>query len=212
MIASLFGKPERMIENSFVIRNLPDGNPKNLKILEIGGCQSTLSFSLARKGYEMVVIDVNYYPFTHRNLKSIQGNITEIDLAIEYFDCVLIVSVIEHIGLGWYGDSIRSDGDLITLQKAANAVKDQGSIIITTPIASTYSEIASRTRVYDSESLDTLAALSGLYIHTAEYYAPMKQVGRYSWGYKRINRDYILKGTYLNIHPYCTACLILKKQ
>lgn len=108
--ARFFGAPERTIECSFVTRNLPKRT--NMKILELGCGESLLSYRFARMRFEVWAIDVNPYPFIHRNLNFLQGDITQMKLPSSYFDCAISVSVIEHIGLGWCHDHVKSDGGL----------------------------------------------------------------------------------------------------
>jgi len=207
--AFLFGPPERVIEYSFVIRNLLRLN--TMKLLEVGCGESSLSYKLARMGFDIVTVDLNPYPFTHQNLKSLLGDITEIKLPNNNFDCGIMVSTIEHIGMGWYGDSKRTDGDFLSLKKTVTAIKEQGFLFITVPIAPTYREILGRTRIYDFESLDRLFRLSNLHVSVAEYYMPTKKVGRYALNWVKATRDNVIKGRYLKIYPHCTACLILQK-
>lgn len=95
------------------------------------------------------------------------------------------------------------------MKNIANAIKKQGFLCITMPIAPTYREIHDRERIYDFKSINRLIRLSNLRINIAEYYMPTRQVGKHAFNWVRATKNDIIEGSYLRIYPHAVACLIL---
>lgn len=159
---------ERIIEFPFVLKQIKD--PK-AKILEVGCCESLLAFHLASIGHSITGVDLNDYEFSHPNLKFIKGDICNINLPTNYFDYIILVSVLEHIGLGAYGEKAFEDGDKKTFQRLKNCLKNDGRFIITVPYGK--GALTKTQRVYDAEKLDDL--LHGLVIEKEFYYKGLDQ-------------------------------------
>jgi len=159
---------ERIIEFPFILKQIK--NP-NAKILEVGSCESLLALHLASMGHSITAVDLNDYEFGHPNLKFIKGDICNINLPINYFDYIILVSVLEHIGLGAYGEKAFEDGDKKTLQHLKNCLKNDGRFIITVPYGK--GALTKTQRVYDAEKFDDL--LHGLVIEKEFYYKGLDQ-------------------------------------
>lgn len=140
---------ERIIELPFVLQRLP----KSGRILDVGSSNSALSLQLACMGYQVTGIDVQAYPFIHPNLKFYQEDIAHCAIEKESQDCAILISTIEHVGLGHYGDS-RGLSDQAFLEMVARFVKTDGSIFITVPFGKYFQ--SNWYRVYDSERLNQL--------------------------------------------------------
>ncbi len=95
----LFGPSERVTEYRFVNKNLESGTRR---VLDVGGANSNLAISLSKKGLLVDVIDVREYPYKHKNLGVVKGDLIEHVFDNKYDD-VILVSTIEHIGLCVYG-------------------------------------------------------------------------------------------------------------
>ena len=210
MASWVVGAPERMIEYSFAMKCCQQLVGKEL--LEIGGGESSLSYKLARRGFEVWVVDINPYSFKHRNIKFYREDIATIDLPDNYFDGIIAISTIEHIGMGWYGDSHDGNGDLLSMKKISNAVKKQGIVCITVPVAPTYREISGRTRIYDYKALNKLIHFSNLHINVLEYYMPTRKMGSHAFNWVKVTSNDIIDGSYLKIYPHAIACLTLVKN
>ncbi len=140
---------ERILEVPFVLQRLPKG----AKVLDVGSTSSTMALQLACLGYQVTGIDVREYPFTHPNLEFHKEDISNSSIAKESHDCAILISTLEHMGLGAYGDS-TSMNDRQFLDAVAAYVKRNGRILITFPFGSRFE--GSWYRVYDSQSLDAL--------------------------------------------------------
>jgi len=143
---------ERIVEIPFLYNNL-DFNLSQ-KILDLGCVGSKISLQLASIGYNVVGIDFRPFIFKHKNLKFIQGNFFNIDLPIESFDCVICISVIEHIGLPAYNIKPFEQGDKKAIEKIYTLLKKGGKLILTVPFGKAI--VNQFERNYDQKSLNQL--------------------------------------------------------
>jgi hypothetical protein len=160
---------ERIIEIPFVLQHLP----KTGRILDIGSASSLMALQLATMGYDVTAIDIRPYPFHHKNLTFLQQDISHLTLEKDSHDCAVVISTIEHVGLGSYGDD-RTLSDRDFLDTIAKYVRPNGSIILTMPFGKAYQ--TNWYRVYDSQALYRLI----------EGYAPLetkfsRRVSAYEW-------------------------------
>lgn len=88
-------------EYDFVMNNIPS---KGDRILDVGSTGSLLPLKLAKKGYDVYVIDVRRYHENHPNLTVVNTDIKNTSFSDDFFDVITCISTIEHIGLGAYGD------------------------------------------------------------------------------------------------------------
>lgn len=140
---------ERKIELAFVLQRLPSAG----YILDVGCSNSSLALQLACMDYKVTGIDVRDYKFSHRNLEFIQEDISRFQGREKYYDSAILVSIIEHIGFGHYGEP-DSLSDREILKIVSHFVKPSGSIIITIPFGVSFE--SNWYRVYDPCSLNML--------------------------------------------------------
>jgi len=98
-----------------------------------------ISSSLYFAGITSAFIPIKFYDFrpadiTLNNLESKRGDLLKLPFKDSEVKSLSCLHVIEHIGLGRYGDAIDPDGDL----KAANELKrilaNQGDLLIVVPV------------------------------------------------------------------------------
>lgn len=144
---------ERVIEYPFVFQNL-DGVTG--PVLDVGCCSSRVPVALASRGFAVVGIDFNPYPHTHPNLRAVRGDAMRMPFASGAFAAVLAVSVVEHIGIGHYGDPGAARGDLSAIREIRRVLRPGGRLLLTVPFG-----VASQSdfqRVYDPAGLSELLA------------------------------------------------------
>jgi len=144
---------ERVIEYPFVFQNLEGTNGL---LLDIGGGSSGLAIALASRGFQVVEFDVYPYPYRHPNLLAARGDAMHLPFATGSFGVALAISVIEHIGLGHYGDPLAKHGDLMAVTEITRVLKPGGRTLITVPFG--LARIDDFQRVYDPSSLGGLLA------------------------------------------------------
>ncbi len=142
---------ERILEHPFVLgaaSSLPPGS----RILDIGGAESTIGLSLASLGYLVTVIEPQGYPFAHANLEVAEVPLE--DFTSEHqFDAVILLSTIEHFGIGHYANNPERDerADLDGVAIVASLLVETGKLILTTPFGP--AEVNDVERIYDRERL-----------------------------------------------------------
>ena len=120
---------ERVVETPFVLANLP----KSGKVLDVGACESPISLMLASSGYKVWANDTRPYHFSHPNLKNKVGSVTDLTEK-NYFDVIICLSVLEHLGLNAYGNPERQDMDRLAIDKMWQLLKPGGKLLLTTPV------------------------------------------------------------------------------
>lgn len=144
---------ERVVEYPFVFQNL-----KGVvgPILDIGCCSSRVPIALASRGFPIVGLDFNRYPYSHPNLLALQADALRIPVVSASVYAVLAVSVIEHLGVGHYGDPLANTGDREAVKEIARVLKPDGRALITLPFGRSMTD--NFQRVYDSSRLGELLA------------------------------------------------------
>jgi len=110
---------ERVIEYPFVFQNL-DGVEG--PVLDVGCCSSWLPIELASCGFRVVAVDFNPYPYAHPNLRAVRGDAMQCPFAGGSFGAILAISVVEHIGIGHYGDPLAGAGDQAAVREIARVL------------------------------------------------------------------------------------------
>ncbi len=162
---------ERNLEYDFVCRHVTQ---KGLSILDVGGVGSLLPLRLARSGHSVTVCDIRRYPEKHANLRVIQGDFLRVCFPRETFDLAVLVSTIEHVGYGHYGDPLLEGGDIACVQKTWELLRGGRRLILTTPFTAKERIIEGYERWYDEERLTQL--LEGFDVSVLEFWVPKSWV------------------------------------
>lgn len=153
---------ERVVEYPFVYQTL--GAPSGT-VLDIGSVHTRLPIALASRGFRVVGLDYLPYPYRHPNLRAVRGDAMRCPFAAKSFDAILAVSVIEHVGIGHYGDPARDAGDRETVREIARLLRPGGRAILTVPFGRSLTDASQR--VYDPARLAGL--LTPLSVTRREY-------------------------------------------
>jgi SAM-dependent methyltransferase len=159
----------RLHEYRFALQHL-----KPYRILDVGCCESHFCLLLAECWLEVIGVDVQRcypqyefkpYNTNYGSFKFICKDIRLLDLPDNYFDTVINVSTIEHIGLVAYDQKlIDKDGDIKAMKNIRRMLKPNGVLIFTCPYGKGGK---SWLRVYNDERLKML--LEGFRIEIEEY-------------------------------------------
>ena len=158
----IFQPTERILEYPFIHENTPFNFNSRGKLLDVGSGRSLLPFELASKGYQVWSIDFNKryhrYISDYNNFTFVQGDIQKTSFLDSFFDIVVGVSSIEHIGL--VGKKISPEGDKTAIQEISRILKPGGKLLITVPFGKASGVYSVRThdsfRVYDYAHLKEL--------------------------------------------------------
>ncbi|MEA5627349.1 class I SAM-dependent methyltransferase [Nostoc sp. UHCC 0251] len=149
------GTNERILEKTFVLQSLARLHElSNITVLDVGAAESLLSYELATLNYSVTAIDIRPIALFHPNLKFVKTDICKPVLPPASFDCVIALSTLEHIGLGWYGDEPGESYDIKAVQQISLLLKPEGSFILTVPYGK--KALTPVHRIYNQESLQEL--------------------------------------------------------
>ncbi len=147
---------ERIIEQPFAFAQLCT-LPPGARILDIGGGESTVGFSLASMGYDVTVLEPQGYPFEHPNLTVVEQPLEDFEPDAS-FDAVLLLSAIEHFGIGHYRNNPEADdtADLDAMAIVKRLLRPTGLLVLTTPFGP--AEVNDVERIYDDAGLQRLVS------------------------------------------------------
>jgi SAM-dependent methyltransferase len=129
--------------------------PRGARILDLGCGESLVSFFLASAGHDVTGLDLNPYPLRHPNLTTIAAPFEQWEGPDELFDAAVVLSAIEHFGLGVYGEPPAEDRlDEEAMQRVLTLVKPGGILVLTAPFGRFHVE--AQQRVYDRAALQRL--------------------------------------------------------
>lgn len=202
---SFFGyRTSRTIEYDFIMKNIPSSARK---ILDVGSAGSLLPLKLVKQGYNVYSVDSREYHECHPNLTFVKGDILRSLFPEDFFDSVVCVSTLEHIGLGAYGDPEHENGDKLVVKEFRRILKEGGALFLTAPFSGKYMVLPwmdSHERVYDYDRLKSL--FEGWEIQLEEYYIPNKAKHWVKASRKEAEKRY-------EAYPRSNLiCLILKKK
>jgi SAM-dependent methyltransferase len=144
---------ERVVERSWLFRESA-ALPPGCRILDVGCSESLISFELASAGFKVVGVDIRDYSLHHPNLQFLRADICNTGLQPCSFDAAVALSTVEHIGLGFYGDTSGESA----LDSAMNAIwqllRPGAPMLLTVPFGR--SAVTPQHRIFDSDSLRLL--------------------------------------------------------
>jgi predicted SAM-dependent methyltransferase len=104
------------------------------KHVDIGSSLKTVGIISQFTPTEMV--DIRTIPVSLKNLTFIEGSILNLPYEDESIESLSSLCVIEHIGLGRYGDSIDPDGSVKAIAELTRVLKPEGSLLFSVPVDS----------------------------------------------------------------------------
>lgn len=148
------GTNERIVEIPFTFAAVAQ-LPFAARILDVGAAESTISLSLASLGHHVTALDPRGYPFAHPNLTEAATVVETYESKDGSFDAVLLVSTLEHVGLGFYGEQGGPEGaDRRALQRLGRMLDSRGVVVLTVPYGK--AQVTDKERVYDDRALEEL--------------------------------------------------------
>jgi SAM-dependent methyltransferase len=150
---------ERIVEVPFAMAAL--GRLKHgARVLDIGSAESTFPLSAAALGYHVTAVDLRPLPYSHPNLESFAGRFEDWEPPAEPFDAAFLISTVEHVGLGAYGEAAYGErvagrgADRRMLEGLRELLAPGGLVVITTPYG--VAKVDQLERTYDEQSLQAL--------------------------------------------------------
>lgn len=186
---------ERVIEYPWLLKNLNSNEPR---ILDVGCSGSYLSHELIARGYDTYGIDLEPYPEKRSDLKFFRGDVRNTPFHNCYFDQIIAISTIEHIG----DKEINDNGDFIAMKELNRILKKSGKMLLSLPCSNEY--LHKKGRNYDESRLKSL--ILDFQIEKEEYYMCN---GKGKW--VKTSRKIMSKITYDHKKPMSVVLLKLRK-
>jgi len=119
-------------------------------VLDIGCASSRLPIQLASLGYKVHAVDIRPYAFKHPNLEFYKEDIFKWSPQ-QYFDIIILVSTLEHFGLGSYGDLVLPEADKEAVDRISDWLSEGGQLLVSVPFGK--AKVNKKQRIYDLERL-----------------------------------------------------------
>lgn len=140
---------ERIVEVPYVLRALQ--LPLASRILDVGARWSTLSMSLASLGYRPVAVDLGELTNPRSGPDLVRADIRKPPFREGSFDAAVMISTLEHIGVGHYDVRKREDDDVLVMRTLSALVRPGGLLLLTVPFGR--AGVGPSQRAYDSRRL-----------------------------------------------------------
>ncbi|MDW7990488.1 MAG: class I SAM-dependent methyltransferase [Archaeoglobaceae archaeon] len=203
----IFGvEDQRIVEYRWVLSMLKRFVHPNSRVLDVGCAESAFCNELMAMGYEVWGLDINEPLFANRKiLKFCKSDVRNVPLPENFFDAIVVISTIEHVGLPVYGQkTIEEDGDIRAMRELRRIIKSEGYLFLTTPFSGGDYRIIETERQYNLERLKVLS--NGFEIKAINIYYPFKKGKRIFWREISLNSDEFVPAEKVGV-----ACLMLQK-
>ncbi len=149
---------ERIVEQPYV-HGVLGGLAAGARVLDIGGGESTVGLSLASLGRQVTVLEPAGYGFAHPDLTVVEETLEDFTAGGEHdgtFDAVVLLSAIEHFGIGAYANNGVEDpeADIEAMARVRRLLVPGGRLALTTPFGPAAVDELERT--YDADRLGRL--------------------------------------------------------
>lgn len=142
---------DRDLEYPWIIKNI---NIKKGRILDVGSTKSQFLIENIKGDIELFAIDINQREADNK-IKFIKGDIRETKFQDNYFDCVICVSTLEHIGVpGRYKCDNDPNGDIRAMNEIHRILNPDGILLVTIPYGNI--DILPINRLYNKGKVEKL--------------------------------------------------------
>lgn len=129
---------QRKLEYAFYAKCLVRDDVAKRTIVDFGGGRGSFSTVVPMlfrfPGTEIVSVDIsNHGEASEFGVRYVQGDCRGTGLPSSSADVVSLISTLEHVGLGRYGDPLDVEGDVRCIEEVQRVLRPGGHLILTTP-------------------------------------------------------------------------------
>lgn len=122
--------PHYFYQAAWLARRLQDSRPT----LHVDVGSSVMMVNVLTASLKMVFVDYRPLRVQLSNLCSIAGNVLQLPFRDESIKSLSCLHVIEHIGLGRYGDSLNPDGSQAAAAELLRVLRPGGRLFLSVPV------------------------------------------------------------------------------
>jgi Caenorhabditis protein of unknown function, DUF268 len=122
--------PHYFFQGSWIARELAEASPP----LHVDIASSVLTMSVLSAHVPTIFVDYRPLVVRQNNLMSVAGDINSLPFADASVGSLSCLHVIEHIGLGRYGDRVAVGGAKKAARELARVVRNDGAFYLSTPV------------------------------------------------------------------------------
>ncbi len=162
--------PVYFLQNNWCTKKIFDNKPK--KHFDIGSDAKFIG--LISQFTPTTMVDIRPLTIKQENLSFIEGSILDTPFKNGEIDSLSSLCVIEHIGLGRYGDSLDSFGSEKSIKEIKRVLAKDGDLYISVPVDDKnriyFNAHRAFTREYILELFESLQLIEEKYIYGADIY------------------------------------------
>lgn len=187
-------EPIYFTQSCWCARKIFDAAPA--RHVDVGS--SVLMLGIVAQGVPTVFVDIRDIPMTVPGLTYVEGSILSLPFEDDSIESLSSVCVVEHIGLGRYGDPIDSMGSEKALAELSRVLSPGGDLYITVPVDDTDRVYFNAHRAFTPDRLaelfteNHLEAVESLYLYDMDLgasYQPERGFGTGFYHLRKIARD-----------------------
>ncbi|MBI4099510.1 class I SAM-dependent methyltransferase [Candidatus Microgenomates bacterium] len=154
---------DRYLEYPWMAANL---QLKRGRLLDVGSTATQILDAFLPRAVKIYGIDLNAREFSNKKINLVRGDIRQTSYPNNYFDEVVCISVLEHVGVaGRYSSDDDPKGDLKAMQEIRRVMKKGATLLLTVPYG--IRDVLPINRLYNKTRLGRL--LKGFQLVSCEY-------------------------------------------
>ena len=122
--------PHYFFQGAWLSRRLAQIKPE--RHVDVGS--SVMMISVLSAQVPVMFVDYRPLPVALAGITSVGGDVSKLPFADRSLDSVSSLHVIEHVGLGRYGDPVRAEGSRRAARELARVVKPGGRLFVSVPV------------------------------------------------------------------------------
>lgn len=179
-------------QDSWAFNHIQKIKPK--KLIDIGS--STYFVAFCAQLTKVQSVDIRILKQSMKSISSIRGDVTDLPFKSNSVEAISSLSVLEHIGLGRYGDKLNFNGMEVSIKEIIRVLKPKGIALVAFPVGSKNQIVFNAHRICTSEYVYSL--FSDLILVEERYALRDRIISK---------TDYIKAGK-----PYSYGCFYFKKN